>query len=49
MDDMKTYPIQLDDELHTALKMNALIAGKTLRQYVIDALRAIVAQKEGTK
>lgn len=42
---MKTYPIQLDDNLHAALRLKAAEMRVTIREVVLTALRAIVAQK----
>lgn len=39
---MKTFPLQLEDELHRKLKHAAIDAGKPLHEWIIEVLRAKV-------
>jgi predicted HicB family RNase H-like nuclease len=40
----KTFPLEMRDELHKALKHRAIEQDKTLHAYIIDALTAAVDQ-----
>lgn len=45
---MKLMPrihIEVDDDLHRHVKAQAALEGKSLKQFVIDALAAAVAKK----
>jgi uncharacterized protein (DUF1778 family) len=47
---MKHINLKIDDDRHAAAKMAALVAGKTLQDFVIDAIdRALLAQEKGRK
>ncbi|MBS3098265.1 hypothetical protein J4209_05715 [Candidatus Woesearchaeota archaeon] len=43
---MTRINIELDDELHKKVRLNALLKGKTLITYIQDALREAVKEDE---
>lgn len=40
----KTFPLEMEDELHKALKYKAIDADKTLHAFIIDVLAATVRE-----
>lgn len=42
------FPLRMDKELHELLRRAAFLAGKSMHQYVIDAIRREI-QKDSSK
>ncbi|MBN8460310.1 MAG: hypothetical protein J0M04_20975 [Verrucomicrobia bacterium] len=43
----KTFPLDIDENLHKALKISAISEGKTLHSLIIDTLSAKVHEQTG--
>lgn len=41
----KTFPLEMEDDLHKALKYKAIDADKTLHAFIIDVLAATVREE----
>ncbi len=41
----KTFPLEIEDDLHKALKHKAIGANKTLHAFIIDVLTATVREE----
>ena len=39
--------IEMDEALHRAVKIKAIEAGKTMKDYIVEILREAVMEKEG--
>lgn len=43
---MRVLNVQLPDDLHTQMRLEAIRQGKTLKQFVADAIEAAVKTKK---
>lgn len=44
----KTFPLEIEEDLHKALKMKALMEDKSLHSLIIDTLTQVVEEDGGT-
>ena len=44
----KTFPLEIEDGLHKALKVKAIEMDKTLHSFIIETLSARVCEESGT-
>ncbi len=49
MTDVARIHYEIPDDLHRQVKSQAAMQGKTLKQFVIEALEAAIRDKPGTK
>lgn len=46
---MKVLNVQISDELHTQMRLQAIMEGKSVKQYVTEAIQAAIQKKEQTQ